>query len=90
MRTPARPRRAHAFPPGRADPLLLASLDLQTTLFHLGQYCGSWKASTSGLARAGFHLVLDGECWLHLPQQDARQKLKVALRCSSCATRHMR
>lgn len=65
--------------PSRQDRLihwLLGSLDLQTTLFHLGQYCGSWQASTSGLARAGFHLILDGECWLHLPQQAARQKLE--------------
>lgn len=46
---------------------LLGSLELETTLFHLGQYCGSWQASISGLARSGFHLVLDGQCWLHLP-----------------------
>lgn len=47
---------------------LLHSLELQTTLFHLGRYCGSWKASTSGLANAGFHVVLAGDCWLHLPE----------------------
>jgi len=47
---------------------LLGSLELDTTLFHLGQYCGSWKASITGLARAGFHLVLNGRCWLHLPE----------------------
>lgn len=45
---------------------LLGSLELDTTLFHLGQYCGSWKASITGLARAGFHVVLNGRCWLHL------------------------
>lgn len=45
---------------------LLGSLDLQTTLFHLGQYCGSWKASTAGLAQAGFHVILNGDCWLHV------------------------
>jgi len=48
---------------------LLDSLELETTLFHLGQYCGAWRASTTGLAAAGFHLVLNGRCWLHLPQQ---------------------
>lgn len=48
---------------------LLDSLELDTTLFHLGQYCGSWKASISGLARAGFHVVLNGQCWLHLPDR---------------------
>lgn len=55
--------------PSRQDRLihwLLSSLDLQTTLFHLGQYCGSWQASTSGLAKAGFHVILHGDCWLHL------------------------
>lgn len=48
---------------------LLGSLELDTTLFHLGQYCGAWKASISGLARSGFHLLLQGNCWLHLPEQ---------------------
>lgn len=54
---------------------LLSSLDLQTTLFHLGQYCGSWKASTSGLARAGFHVILHGDCWLHLPDRSEKRAL---------------
>ena len=55
---------------------LLGSLDLQTTLFHLGQYCGSWKASTTGLARAGFHVILNGDCWLHLPETGKQHSLK--------------
>ena len=55
---------------------LLGSLELDTTLFHLGQYCGSWKASISGLARSGFHLVLGGECWLHLPQEQTSRRLQ--------------
>lgn len=55
---------------------LLGSLDLQTTLFHLGQYCGSWKASTTGLARAGFHVILNGDCWLHLPAAGGLHELK--------------
>jgi len=46
---------------------VLSSLELETTLFHIGQYCGSWRASVAGRMRAGFHLVLHGECWLHLP-----------------------
>jgi AraC family transcriptional activator of mtrCDE len=49
---------------------LLKSLELDTTLFHLGQYCGAWRASTTGLASAGFHLVLHGACWLHLHDED--------------------
>ena len=54
---------------------LLGSLELETTLFHLGQYCGSWKASTTGLAQAGFHLVLHGDCWLHLPETGEKHPL---------------
>ncbi len=47
---------------------LLSSLSLQTSIFHVGQYCGGrWKASTQGRARASFHLVLHGHCHLHRP-----------------------
>lgn len=66
--------------PYRQDRLiqwLLGSLELQTTLFHLGQYCGSWQASTTGLARAGFHVLLHGDCWLHLPHSGQSQALQV-------------
>ena len=45
---------------------LLDSLELNTSLFHVGRYCGDWHASTHGLARASFHLVVQGECWLHI------------------------
>lgn len=55
---------------------LLGSLDLQTTLFHLGQYCGSWKASTAGLAQAGFHVILHGDCWLHLTETGHQHALQ--------------
>lgn len=54
---------------------LLSGLELKSTLFHLGQYCGTWQASTAGHQRASFHLVLSGECWLHVPasaERDAR------------------
>ncbi|MDD2547146.1 MAG: AraC family transcriptional regulator [Burkholderiaceae bacterium] len=65
--------------PHRQDRLiqwLLGSLDLQTTLFHVGQYCGSWQASTTGLARAGFHVLLNGDCWLHLPATGQKHALQ--------------
>jgi AraC family transcriptional activator of mtrCDE len=45
---------------------LLESLELDASLFHVGRYCGSWHASTNRLARASFHLVVQGRCWLHL------------------------
>lgn len=47
----------------------LASLELEATIFHRGQYCGSFRASTSGLGRATFHLVARGNCWFHRPGQ---------------------
>lgn len=47
---------------------LLASLQWQTTVFHVGRYCGErWRASTAGHALAGFHIVLQGQCHLHRP-----------------------
>ncbi|MCU1716671.1 AraC family transcriptional regulator [Pseudomonas sp. 5P_3.1_Bac2] len=45
---------------------LLDSLELDSSLFHVGRYCGSWQASTQGMAQASFHVVVQGECWLHL------------------------
>lgn len=41
---------------------LLDSLELNTSLFHVGRYCGDWHASTHGLARASFHLIVQGQC----------------------------
>jgi AraC-like DNA-binding protein len=46
---------------------LLASIALDTALLHVGQYCGPWQASTAGEAMASFHLVMHGNCFLHLP-----------------------
>ncbi|WYX50225.1 AraC family transcriptional regulator [Achromobacter xylosoxidans] len=48
------------------DALLLSSLEVQSSLYHLGQYCGNWSASTSGRARASFHLILHGRCRVDL------------------------
>lgn len=48
------------------DALLLSSLEVQSSLYHLGQYCGNWSASTSGRARASFHLILHGRCHVDL------------------------
>ncbi|WP_025112360.1 AraC family transcriptional regulator [Pseudomonas sp. H1h] len=45
---------------------LLESLELDARLFHVGRYCGAWHASTHGLARASFHLIVQGHCWLHI------------------------
>lgn len=56
----------------RAADWLLSGLELRSTLFHAGQYCGTYLASTAGHQRASFHLVLQGECWLHLRATDTR------------------
>lgn len=49
---------------------LLGSVDLETTVFHVGQYCGRWRASTAGRAVGSFHLVLHGGCFLHIEGQE--------------------
>src|SRR5471030_765651 len=54
---------------------LLESLELQASLFHVGRYCGAWHASTHGLARASFHLVVQGHCWLHIDGEKQAQRL---------------
>jgi len=59
---------------------LLSGLELKSTIFHVGQYCGTWQASTAGRHRGSFHLALHGECWLHLPASAERtaQSLRLA------------
>ncbi|THF65184.1 AraC family transcriptional regulator [Pseudothauera rhizosphaerae] len=53
---------------------LVSGLEPQASVFHVGQYCGSdWRASTAGRARASFHLVLRGHCWLHRPGAEPLQ-----------------
>jgi|SRR5476649_1048176 len=54
---------------------LLESLELDASLFHVGRYCGGWHASTHGLARASFHLIVQGHCWLHIEGQTEPQRL---------------
>lgn len=45
---------------------LLDGVQLDATVFHVGQYCGRWQASTAGRALGSFHLILHGGCWLHV------------------------
>ncbi len=56
-----------------AQDFLLGSLEVRASLFHLGQYCGTWEASLNGHFRPGFHLLLDGSCWLHMPGRPSMQ-----------------
>lgn len=48
---------------------LLSSIELDAAALHVGRYCGPWRASTAGKALASFHLVLEGDCWLHIEGQ---------------------
>lgn len=50
---------------------VINGLELQASIFHVGQYCGAWRASTSGHAKASFHLVLKGHSYFHVPGQPA-------------------
>ncbi|AQH02729.1 cupin [Burkholderia sp. KK1] len=58
---------------------LLSGLELRSTLFHMGRYCGAYRASTAGHQRASFHLILEGACWLHLPERPGRPQRSVRL-----------
>jgi AraC-like DNA-binding protein len=59
---------------------LLSSFELKSTVFHVGQYCGTWQASTAGRSLASFHVVLYGECWLHLAAGPGRAAQSIPLR----------
>lgn len=61
-----------------ASPLidwLLESLELDASVFHVGRYCGGWHASTHGLARSSFHVLVQGQCWLHVDGHDTAERL---------------
>ncbi|WP_449432605.1 AraC family transcriptional regulator [Pseudomonas putida] len=55
---------------------LLEGLELEASLFHVGRYCGGWHASTQGMGRASFHLVVQGHCWLHIDGQAEAVRLE--------------
>ncbi|VVE56717.1 AraC family transcriptional regulator [Pandoraea anhela] len=65
--------------PDRVADWLLAGLELKSTLFHVGEYCGMYQASTAGHQRASFHVVLDGGCYLHVGADSGRAAQTVAL-----------
>ncbi len=49
------------------DPLsdLLRKLRFGAQVFFSGDYCGRWAVDTSGSSQVPFHLVAEGEGWLH-------------------------
>ncbi|MBJ7311120.1 cupin domain-containing protein [Rugamonas sp. CCM 8940] len=48
---------------------LLGSIELDAAALHVGRYCGPWRASTADRGLASFHLVLHGDCYLHVAGQ---------------------
>ena len=59
---------------------LLSGLELKSTIFHVGQYCGAWQASTAGRHRASFHLALHGESLAAPARQRGARRAKRAPR----------
>jgi AraC family transcriptional activator of mtrCDE len=55
--------------------LLLSNLEFESSLFHVGRYCGDWRASTAGRTKASFHILLHGDCWLHFCAGDPSVRL---------------
>lgn len=55
---------------------LLKGGEAKTSVFHLGRYCNEWKASTYSYGEPSFHIVLGGECWLDLFNQQPRIMLE--------------
>jgi AraC-like DNA-binding protein len=49
---------------------LLAHNQAKTSIYHLGKYCGDWKASTFPKGKPSFHFILEGECWLDVGYQE--------------------
>lgn len=43
----------------------LRAFRLNTEVFLRGRFCGKWRLDHSPSGRATFHLVVDGQCWLH-------------------------
>lgn len=46
---------------------IMSRLRMRAGIFTEASYCGTWAVDTSGQKVATFHLISDGECWLHLP-----------------------
>ncbi len=45
---------------------LVNGLEIEASLFHVGQYCGDWRGSTAGRESSSFHLILRGQAYLHI------------------------
>ena len=56
------------------DPLsvMLTRLELTAEVYVNGDFCGTWAVDTAGSRRIPFHLIGDGQAWLHFSGQPAR------------------
>lgn len=43
-------------------------LRLKARVFLHSNFCGDYAVETAGSGRATFHVVAEGECWLHMPE----------------------
>ncbi|MGI9326695.1 MAG: AraC family transcriptional regulator [Pseudomonadales bacterium] len=59
------------------DPLslLLRKVSFAARIFFSGEYCGNWGVDTSGSRHVPFHLVTQGEGWLHADSAAPRRLL---------------
>lgn len=48
---------------------VLRMLRFKASVFFHSTKCGSWTIDTSGSGRSTFHLISNGSCYLHLPNQ---------------------
>jgi AraC family transcriptional regulator, activator of mtrCDE len=54
---------------------ILRRISFRAEVFYRGQLCDSWALDTSGTGNVNFHIVCQGECWLHLPNNQVATKL---------------
>ncbi|HBE93746.1 MAG TPA: hypothetical protein DDW55_15000 [Gammaproteobacteria bacterium] len=43
-------------------------LRLKARVFLYSNFCGNYAVETAGSGKATFHVVAEGECWLHMPE----------------------
>jgi AraC family transcriptional activator of mtrCDE len=49
---------------------ILSQYQLNARVFASPRVCGAWQINTSALHQAGFHLIVQGGCWLHAEALD--------------------
>ncbi len=52
---------------------VLSKLDLSAEVYVNGNFCGAWAVDTSGSRRIPFHLIGNGEAWLHMEGRPVRR-----------------